>query len=149
MGTWDFGSFENDTACDWVYDLKPAKKSLFGKLKSDPFAYPTKAITTVLNANEYIESPECDEAIAAAECIAAAISNPITNLPDEVIAWKKSLKELKPSETLVQQTIDAVNRIRNAEQSEARELWSEGQDDGKVDPQWLASIDDLLSRLSA
>ena len=147
MGTWDFGSFENDIASDWVWGLQPAKKSLFGKLKSDPFEYPSKAIGAVLNAKEYIEGPECDEATAAAECIAAALGNPLANLPDDVIKWHSSLKGLKPSGELIQETIAAIKRIRNDEQSEARALWSEGQDDGQPDPQWLSSIDNLLSRL--
>ena len=66
MGTWGTGSFENDTAGDGIWGLKPAKKSLLGKPK-DPFAYPMAAIDRLLRSDLYLDANECDEAIAAAE----------------------------------------------------------------------------------
>ena len=146
MGTWGFGSFENDTASDWIWDLKPAKKSLLGKLK-DPFSIPTAPISTLLRSDLYLECSECDEAVAAAECIAAAIGNPMESPPEEIGKWLASLKMTKPDDEIVNRAIRAVEKIRNDEQSESRELWSESTDDGQPDPEWIASIDSLLNRL--
>lgn len=143
MGTWGTGSFENDTAGDWIWELKPPKKSLLGKLK-DPFAYPMAAIDRLLQSDLYLEASECDEAIAAAECIAAANGSPPPNPPEELTAWLTSLNGLNPEPAMNEQAIRAVSTIRNNEQSELRELWAESEE---VDL-WLAAIDDLITRLT-
>lgn len=146
MGTWGFGSFENDIASDWIWDLKPAKKSLLGKLK-EPFTTPATAINALLGSDIYLECSECDEAVAAAECVAAAIGNPMENPPEEIGKWIASLKMTPPDNEIVNRAIKAIEKVRNDEQSESRALWSESTDDGLPDPQWLESIDNLLNRL--
>ncbi len=146
MGTWGHGSFENDTAADWIWDLKPHKRSLLGKQK-DPFTFPLTAIDKLLSSDQYLECTECDEAIAAAECIAAAINRPMSDPPEQITKWVLSLKGQKPDPQIINRTIEAVQKIRNDEQSESRSLWIEASDSDEPDQDWLSSIDDLMSRL--
>lgn len=146
MGTWGHGSFENDTSSDWIWELKPVKKSVLGKLKA-PFEYPASAIDALMSSDLYLESSECDEAVAAAECFAAANGHPMENPPEEIPRWVDSLTSTKPDSEMIRRTISAVEKVRNDEQSESRALWIESNDSGQPDPHWIASIDNLLSRL--
>lgn len=145
MGTWGHGSFENDTASDWIYDLKPVDKSVPGA--SNPFAYVESSISTLLKSDLYIDATECDEAIAAAECIAAALGNPMDDLPDQIAEWVASIPPDKPGMELVDRAKTAVLKVRDDDQSESRQLWSESTENGEPNTAWLACIDDLLSRL--
>ncbi len=58
MGTWGVGSFGNDNAADWIWELEEA----------DDLSVVEAAIARVLDGvDELVESPEAEEAIAAAE----------------------------------------------------------------------------------
>ncbi|PCI10216.1 hypothetical protein COB72_04060 [bacterium] len=149
MGAWGSGVFENDTALDWIAGLKPPKKKLFGLFnKTDPTEYPTEAIQLVLNA-DFIGSSTCEEGLAAAECFAALGGHPAPNLPDEIRDWVSTVKGLPTDEDFNQWAAEAVWRIQDAEESELRQLWVESSEDGKPDPQWYASLDDLAKRLTS
>ena len=66
MGAWGTGIFDNDTACDWAYDLEGA---------SD-LSLIERALSKVLNVGaEYLEATEAEEALAAAETIARLKGN--------------------------------------------------------------------------
>jgi hypothetical protein len=142
MGTWGTGSFENDTASDWIWSLKPANQSILGQLE-DPFAYPMSAINQLLRSDLYLAAAESHQALAAAECIAAANGAPPADQPEELSAWLTSLNGHRPEPTMIQHAIEAVTTIRNNEQSEVREHWTKAD---QLD-QWLTAIDDLLERL--
>lgn len=150
MGTWGHNSFENDNAGDWIWGLKPAKRSLLGKPK-DPFGYPMSAINALLASDLYIEAPEGEEAIAAAECLAAALGHAPPRPPEELTAWVASLRDARPIQDMLDRAIRAIEKVRDDEQSELRQIWSEAspdaQPDTQPDTQWLAALDDLLSRL--
>ncbi|MFK7759173.1 MAG: DUF4259 domain-containing protein [Phycisphaerales bacterium] len=143
MGTWGQGSFENDTASDWIYELKPVDQSA----PTNSFAVPERAIDSLLNSDLYIDATECDEAVAAAECIAAALGNPMENVPEPIAEWIASIAPTTPSQDLVDRAKAALIKVRDDEQSESRELWSESTEDGQPDAQWIASINNLLNRL--
>ena len=142
MSTWGTGSFENDTASDWIWAIKPA-------VIAEPFAYPMSAISQLLRSDLYLAAQECHQAIAAAECIARANTpndapaDQPTDQPAELSVWLTSLNGRRPEPTMTRHAIEAVTTIRNNEQSELREHWAK-QD--QLD-QWLAAIDDLLDRL--
>lgn len=144
MGAWGHGSFENDTAGDWIWGLKPVKKSLLGKVKN-PFAYPMSAIDKLLKSDLYIDAPEGEEAIAAAECLAAAQGNPPTNAPEELEKWSASLNGVSPDPDMIDRAKQALLKVRNDEQSEIRELWKESE----YFDTWQASIDNLITRLDS
>ncbi len=143
MGTWGHNSFENDTASDWIWGIKPVKKSLLGKLKV-PFAYPMSAIDTLLQSDLYIDSPEGEEAIAAAECLAAAQGNPPPNPPEDLEKWLASLNGARPDSNMLDRATQALLKVRNDEQSELCQLWKETE---YFEP-WQTTIDDLINRLS-
>ena len=137
MGAWGHNSFENDTAGDWIWGLKPAKKSLLGKRKS-PFAYPMSAIDKLLESDLYIDSPEGEEAIAAAQ------GNPPPNPPEDLEMWLASLNSARLDSNMLDRAKRALLKVRNDEQSELRHLWEETE---YFEP-WQAAIDDLINRLS-
>src|SRR5436189_6302759 len=62
MGTWDEGSFGNDTACDWSYGLE----------KVSDLRYVETTLDTVLayGAGEMVAADAAECAVAAAEVIA-------------------------------------------------------------------------------
>ena len=73
MGAWGISAFENDNALDWLGDFcdNPNEQSL-----EDAFA----AVNEI--GEEYLEAPESDEALIAAEVIASLLSLPSSNLPE-------------------------------------------------------------------
>lgn len=90
----------------------------------------------------YIESPDCSEAIAAAEVVAAALGKPNEKLPKELVTWvskqaKEELTKLSPQAT------KAVLRVLNGPQSELLDLWKES----KSFPEWQGKMNNLLNRL--
>lgn len=133
MGAWGTGSFENDGALDLLdeivqgSDLKPIWTSL-------------EKINDV-GIESYIEAPECEAAIAAAEVVAALRGAPSPALPDEASEWLDAKSPIPVPDVLVDAARRALRRVRNT--SELRELWDEGGESAL----WLASVDDLATRL--
>ena len=77
MGTWGTGTFENDGASDWVYDLEETKA---------PVQFLSDTLKAGLN-DEYLESGDAENALAAAEVVAALLGHPAANLPQSVTSW--------------------------------------------------------------
>ncbi len=131
MGAWGPGIFENDEALDWVIDLEGTKD----------YSMVNDALETVNSgAGGYLESPDCSNALAAAEVVAALAGNPAPDLPDEVISWLKGKKAADAK--LIKSAKSAVSAI--ARESELRELWKESDEYGS----WKEVISDLKQRLS-
>ena len=60
MGAWDADPFGNDTACDWVYKLENV----------DDLSLISDTIRKIHDiGSEYLEVPEAEEALAAADVI--------------------------------------------------------------------------------
>ena len=136
MGAWSHESFGNDTACDWAGDLQ----------EGDDLAPVEAALDAVLEVgDDYLESPEACEAIAAAEVVARLQGH--FGVRD---AYSESLDDwvarvaLVPSPELAAKARRALDRIL-AEPSELVELWEDGDDGG----QWRASVNELKSRIAA
>jgi hypothetical protein len=133
MGAWGAGSFENDTALDWVWDLK----------ESTDLHVVEAAISDVLNCGDYLDSDVGCTGVAAAEVIAALRNKPMDGLPEEVSQWVETHKVV-PSDTLVKDCLAAVDKIRNDDISELKELWEEG---GDPPTEWYSVLDNLAARL--
>ena len=133
MGAWGAGSFENDSALDWVWEIEEATD--LGPIE--------KAISDVLNTNEYLEVDEGCMALAAAEVVAALRNKPTENLPEEVTNWVQR-NNVQPSDELVTNALKAIDKIRNNEQSELKELWEESD---SIE-EWYLVLDDLMKRLT-
>ena len=124
MGSWGTGSFENDDASDWVYELEQATDD--------------SLLRATLTA-DLSEAPEGSCALAAAEVVAAALGKAAANLPKEVTAWVDAHRNAV-SDDLLDLARRAVREVAGG--GELRELWDEA-----ADPGWSASVRDLDSRL--
>jgi hypothetical protein len=130
MGAWGVGTFENDDASDWVYQLESA-------------ADLTLVRNTLLSAAEptgYLEAPVCAEALAAAEVVAALAGRPAPDLPEEVRDWTRDHR-LAVSPDLRKLSVRALDQV--AADSELKELWAEA-DEGDA---WIDRLQELRSRL--
>jgi hypothetical protein len=133
MGAWDIGPFDNDDASDWLYDLEA----------SNDVAYLAETIQVVIEmSGDYLESPDCANALAAAEIIAALRGHPILELPDNAEAWVEAHRKLDVS-SLVPPALAAIQRIRT--QSELKDQWDDSEEAAK----WYATLGNLTKRLSA
>ena len=133
MGAWDIGPFDNDDAADWLFALEVSSDTA-------TIAAALGVITDI--GNEYLEAPDCSNALAAVEIVAALRGHPIANLPDNAKAWVKAHRELDVS-SLVPTAQAVVHRIRS--DSELKELWDESEEAVK----WYATLDDVCGRLNA
>lgn len=130
MGAWGTGTFDNDDAADWVWELEEA----------GDYEVTRAVLEAVTQRDDYLEAPTCSEALAAAEVLAAGRGRPPVRLPDEVAAWLAGREA--PDDALVALAKRAVAVI--ARDSELRELWAEGEHFS----QWQAALFDLDARLS-
>jgi hypothetical protein len=140
MGAWGINNFDNDGAMDFSADVVEGNRSLI-----------KDAILKVTNLSDddYLESPECEEALAAIEFIAAQKGNPSPDFPEEALEWIKKNDVLHFSSGLVfKKQIDitalslhAIERIGS--NSELQELWEES-DEYK---DWLKVLEDLKNRI--
>jgi hypothetical protein len=129
MATWGAGSFENDAAADWTNDLEQA----------DGIEFIIDTVEGIADSEDYLEATECQEAIAAAEIIAALKGRPAARLPENAQAWVEQ-RGHPPGQEPVTLALRAVEQI--LVDSELRELWEEGAPE-----EWYAAMDDLRRRL--
>ncbi len=132
MGSRGVASFENDAAADWFLLIEEAV---------DPGEVMASAIDTAVSAAEHLQDDVSCEAIAAAELCACCAGHPPDRLPDNVDGWVQ-VNPHGPHADEVELAVQAVTRVR--EESELRDYW---EDTGDC-PQWLAEVNDLLSRLA-
>ena len=131
MGAWGVGSWENDDAGDWVYELEETKDLNFV----------IQTLQAVTNSEEdYLESCICCEALAAAEVVAAANGRPAKDLPEEVRTWLSGTEPYINSDTL--ELARRVVRIIG-KRSELLELWQESNSYSE----WQQAMTDLKTRL--
>lgn len=136
MGAWDTGIFDNDTACDWACGLKDAHDR----------ALIERTLDAVLDVgDDYLEAPEAEEALAAAETLARLLGRgSVRNAYTEAVdAWVAAYPG-RPSPELLDKARRAVARVLGAD-SELRELW-EDSDDADA---WRQAVEDLQARLRA
>jgi hypothetical protein len=135
MGTWDVGSFDNDTAVDWSYGLEGVDDLSYIETTFD------RVLVHASDEDLPAEVGEC--AIAAAEVIArlrqkGGEESPYTETVD---TWVRA-HPTGPSGKLVTKAIAALDRVM-APPSELRELWEETDLDG-----WLDAVAALKGRLA-
>lgn len=133
MGAWATDSFANDDALDWLLDFVEAPTI---EMLRDTLEH----ITTT-DADEYLEAPDCSEAVAAAEIVASLNGKPSAKQPDDLRDWLQTDHGLK-AESLTRTAATAMKRIMQS--SELQELW----DDSDSSAGWLNDMADLIRRLS-
>ncbi len=136
MGAWGVGNFENDDAVDWTCDIGDSKGV---KILIRPLRY-------VASESDYLEAPDCCQALASAEIIAKALSQDTSALPEEIQVWLKQKKGLFGKPPAIEKehaslAAEAVKRI--VSNSELKELWEES---GEYD-QWVSRQKHLLEAL--
>ncbi len=132
MGAWGIGSFENDTAVDWLYDFTANDFRLIDR---------TLAGVAAMQEMDYLDAEEAGEVLAAAECVAAAAGFPAADLPAEVRDWVMDNSPILVKPLYVQIALTAVARVRS--QSELKELWAESEEFEA----WDTAVADLQTRL--
>ena len=125
MGTWNAGSFGNDTALDFVSRLKGIQNL-------------ERAFDTLGPNENWIESDTACEAVAAADIVAAMIDRPASDLPQEIASKLASFGTADSK--LIASAIEAIGKVRK--NSELADLWAESPDEG-----WANEIANLLARL--
>lgn len=130
MGAWGTRNFENDGSQDWIFDLIENKD---GGLVADTLA-------RIVNNIETLEVPDCEEALAAAELVAALVGRASEDFPEDPLDQLDVLN-LIGTRALRNQAIAAVNKI--VASSEMKNHW---EDAGQGEP-WAAVQAGLLKRL--
>ncbi|MFM9843405.1 MAG: DUF4259 domain-containing protein [Dongiaceae bacterium] len=131
MGSWGPGSFENDTAGEWLFRLE----------KTEGLAFVAKTLAAVnLDSEDELEAPQAEKALAACEVLAALLGSPSDDLPPEAETWAED-NASDPSGELIERAIAVIDRV--LENSELRQQW-EDSDDGE---NWQTAVDDLRGRL--
>jgi hypothetical protein len=136
MGAWGSGSFDNDTACDWAYeiegaeDLSPVEETIAGVLAA---------------GSDYLDTDDACRALAACEVVARLKGNwgKRDAYSKGVDQWVQDHPALPPAE-LVRDALRAIDRILQPP-SELLELWDEGGTNGE----WHAAVDDLRTRVGS
>ena len=130
MGAWAEGSFDNDDAGYWVWELEEA----------EDVSILEEAFSAIIDNEDDLEAPDCSVAVAAAEVVAAMRQHPANNLPKEVQTFVSHVNN-QPSESLITAALAALKRVRT--KSELQELW----DNGSNGENWRQAIAELESRL--
>ena len=132
MGAWGTGTFDNDDAADWAYEL----------LQSADLRPAREALAATMDSDGWLEIPEGACAVAAASVVAAGFDGDVSGLPDEVVEW---LEYHPDAGTLADArlAIDALERVASID-SELREVWLEAANG----PAWVEEIARLVYRLA-
>ena len=133
MGAWSEDTFGNDTACDWIGDF----------LNAPGLSRVREAINSVLSCDEYLDSDEACDCLAACEVIARqqgkwGVQNTYSDALDR---WIRDHPLAIPQELKIAAD-SAIGRIL-APNSELSELWNE---EGRND-EWHRAINDLRVRV--
>ncbi|SFM76780.1 protein of unknown function [Chitinophaga sp. YR627] len=131
MGTWGTRNFENDGSQDWVFEMMDNKD---GGMVADTLQFS-------LSKDGVLDTSECEDALAAAEVVAALSGRASDDFPEDPLDHLDSLN-LLATPALRKLAISVVEKIRTT--SEMKEVRTE---EGQYES-WDAVIADLLKRLN-
>jgi hypothetical protein len=137
MGTWDVGPFDNDTAADWCGGLDDAAPEQRPVLIRDALSRVAE------HGDEYLDSSDAVEAIAAAAVVASqlpggtAVDTPYA--PDFLLEGGS----VEVGDEVPAIAVRALGRILEKD-SEWRDLWEESEE---LYPQALASVQSIRATL--
>ena len=135
MGAWGANTFDNDTACDWVYGLQGVNDLNFVR----------ETLERVLAVGEdYLDADDGCEGLAACEVIARLRGNyGVRNAyTEEVDKWVEHQDSL-PADELVGSALAVIDRVLAAP-SELLELWEEADA-----TEWRRAVEGLRKRIVA
>ncbi len=130
MAAWGYYNFDNDTAADFAEDFK-----------AEPSADMLAQALAAVADGEYLDADVANEALAAAEIVAAILGKPARNFPADLLGIipRLTISHVEPLRRPAQHAAMAVLR----EESELRELW---EDSDEFD-NWQGLQRQLLKRL--
>jgi hypothetical protein len=129
MGTWGHKAFENDGASDWAWTLKNGGLTAV-----------ESALDAVLAADDYLEAPLCENAVAASEALCVLLGKPASTIPEDVTKWAAQEKK-KPSDLIIGKARKSIEKI--SEKSELRDLWEESDEFAS----WQGILEGIKQRL--
>jgi hypothetical protein len=130
--TWGAGIFQDDLASGFAGDIA----------QSPDLSLLRVALSRAGQAVGHLLYEPSVYALIAAEVLAALGGHPPKVLPPELARWVIDHKNERIPPALWPMAADAVERVK--QDSELSELWARSAADGE----WLAKVDDLLSRLT-
>ncbi len=134
MGAWGTGLFENDEALDFAGDV----------VERGGLALVENVIEELLDmGDDYIDAPEAEQVLVAAEIVAALAGRPAPEYPDELAEWLDEL-DVEPDATLVESARRACQRVLTPP-SELLELWEEAGEDDYAE--WRVGVEAIIARL--
>jgi len=152
MGAWDAGSFDNDSALDWVGTLRErgdassVGTALTRAIEKRRCQQPSfiGRLFCQRKVEPYLEADVASQALAAAEIVAFWLGHAAPKLPEELGDWARHHSNSLTPE-LVKLARQTATTIKT--KSELKDLWEEG--DGIVAPKWHSAIADLEQRLQS
>lgn len=129
-GAWGVGSFENDSALDWVYSLETSKTN--------------GVVENALSAtaqNGYIELDTCSAGLAAADIVGSVNIGSVKHLPPEVRSWI-SRTSFSPNDSLISDAVAAIDACTDGNESELAQLWEES-----APAEWSSYVSELKEKL--
>jgi hypothetical protein len=133
MGAWGHKTFQDDTTCDWVYDLQDAE---------DPITFLKQSLTP--ENEDYIEYDDGCSILGACEAIYGIKHGSRDPEAEEFTTWVDSNKNLDLSD-LTALAGSAAQKVLG-DNSELKELWEENEE---LFPQWREEIESLIRGLSS
>ncbi len=130
MGTWGPGSFENDSALDWVSGIS-SREDVAAKFD---------ALADLEDAD--IDVDLASEIIAAAETVAILMGQIAPDAPKDLLKKLDNFEKAEPA--LIEQAKMAVSEVLG--DSELLDLWSE---DPEESVGWNLAITGLIARLNS
>ena len=111
MSTWKEGPFDNDMACDWLWELQESGDATF-------------LFKTLQQAceSEILDSPECEQIVAAATLVNAACFEKLSNIPKEAKDWIRK-RGFVPDRALIDVSISSLATVLR--ESELLNLYQE------------------------
>ncbi len=132
MGAWGHKSLENDTACDWLWELKENSTKKFIE----------NTLDEVLTITEYLDSDYSSCAIAAIEVIAFIKGNSDEDAEEfEEVDTDSIAKEV--DNDLIKKAQNTIDRILTQKDNELYELWEETELFGV----WKESVASLKTKI--
>lgn len=131
MGAWGTGSFDNDDAADWAYELEEAAD----------FIPVRQALAATMDTDGYLEIPEGARALAAAAVVATTFDGNLQDIPEGIREWIEDHPDTGTRGD-ARLALDALDRV-TSEESELWSLWG----DAPNGADWRKGIDQLRHRL--
>ena len=134
MGAWGYKTFEDDTTCDWVWELADS---------SDPLQF-IKESLSLDGSEDYMEYDSCAAVLAASEAVYSIAFGLREDPPEDFKSWVSSHSDLNVSD-VSPLCLTGLSRLLS-ENSELHELWTENDE---LYSKWRANVQQMIDAFSA